>query len=161
MSDEIRPFKIHIDDAELDDLKRRLGATRWPDAQTVGDWSQGIPLDYVRTVCDYWAHQYDWRKTEARLNALSQFQTEIDGVDIYFLHIRSSRSDALPLVLTHGWPGSIIEQLKIIGFTILISCIGTAIIGYALKFTIGLRPTAEQEEAGLDLSDHGEEGYIL
>jgi pimeloyl-ACP methyl ester carboxylesterase len=114
MSDQLRPFKIHIDDAELDDLKRRLGATRWPDSQTVTDWSQGIPLDYVRTVCDYWAHQYDWRKTEARLNALPQFQTEIDGVDIYFLHIQSHNSDALPLVLTHGWPGSVIEFLKVI-----------------------------------------------
>ena len=114
MSDEIRPFKIHIDDAELADLKRRLRATRWPDAQTVGDWGQGIPLHYVQKVCDYWAHEYDWRKTEARLNALPQFQTDLDGVSIHFLHIRSRHDDALPLVLTHGWPGSIIEFLKII-----------------------------------------------
>jgi pimeloyl-ACP methyl ester carboxylesterase len=114
MSEEIRPFKIHIDDAELEDLKRRLRATRWPDAQTVGDWGQGIPLDYVRKVCDYWAHEYDWRKTEARLNTLPQFQTDLDGVSIHFLHIRSRHDDALPLVLTHGWPGSIIEFLKII-----------------------------------------------
>ncbi len=114
MGEEIRPFKIQVSDAELDDLRRRLRATRWPDAQTVGDWSQGIPLDYVRKVCDYWAHGYDWRKTEARLNALPQFQTELDGVDIYFLHIRSRQSDALPLMLTHGWPGSIIEFLKVI-----------------------------------------------
>jgi pimeloyl-ACP methyl ester carboxylesterase len=114
MSDEIRPFKIHIDDAELEDLKRRLRATRWPDAQTVGDWGQGIPLHYVQKVCDYWAHEYDWRKTEARLNALPQSQTDLDGVSIHFLHIRSRHDDALPLVLTHGWPGSIIEFLKII-----------------------------------------------
>ena len=114
MSDEIRPFKIHIDDAELADLKRRLRATRWPDAQTAGGWGQGIPLDYVQKVCDYWAHEYDWRKTEARLNALPQFQTDLDGVSIHFLHIRSRHDDALPLVLTHGWPGSIIEFLKII-----------------------------------------------
>jgi pimeloyl-ACP methyl ester carboxylesterase len=114
MSDEIRPFKIHIDDAELADLKRRLRATRWPDAQTVGDWGQGIPLHYVQKVCDYWAHEYDWRKTEARLNALPQSQTDLDGVSIHFLHIRSRHDDALPLVLTHGWPGSIIEFLKII-----------------------------------------------
>jgi pimeloyl-ACP methyl ester carboxylesterase len=114
MSEEIRPFKIHIDDAELADLKRRLRATRWPDAQTVGDWGQGIPLHYVQKVCDYWAHEYDWRKTEARLNALPQFQTDLDGVSIHFLHIRSRHADALPLVLTHGWPGSVIEFLKII-----------------------------------------------
>ena len=114
MSEEIRPFKIHIDDAELADLKRRLRATRWPDAQTVGDWGQGIPLHYVQKVCDYWAHEYDWRKTEARLNALPQSQTDLDGVSIHFLHIRSRHDDALPLVLTHGWPGSIIEFLKII-----------------------------------------------
>ena len=114
MSEEIRPFKIHIDDAELADLKRRLRATRWPDAQTVGDWGQGIPLHYVQKVCDYWEREYDWRKTEARLNALPQFQTDLDGVSIHFLHIRSRHDDALPLVLTHGWPGSIIEFLKII-----------------------------------------------
>ena len=114
MSEEIRPFKIHVDDSELEDLKRRLRVTRWPDAQTVGDWGQGIPLDYVQKVCDYWAHEYDWRKTEARLNALPQFQTDLDGVSIHFLHIRSRHDDALPLVLTHGWPGSIIEFLKII-----------------------------------------------
>jgi pimeloyl-ACP methyl ester carboxylesterase len=114
MSEEIRPFKIHIADAELEDLKRRLRATRWPDAQTVGDWGQGIPLHYVQKVCDYWEREYDWRKTEARLNALPQFQTDLDGVSIHFLHIRSRHDDALPLVLTHGWPGSIIEFLKII-----------------------------------------------
>jgi epoxide hydrolase len=114
MSDEIRPFKIQVEDAELEDLKRRLRATRWPDAQTVEDWSQGIPLDYVRNVCDYWARDYDWRKTEARLNALPQFQTDLDGVSIHFLHIRSRHEAALPLVLTHGWPGSIVEFLKVI-----------------------------------------------
>ena len=114
MSEEIRPFKIHIADAELEDLKRRLRAMRWPDAQTVGDWGQGIPLHYVQKVCDYWEREYDWRKTEARLNALPQFQTDLDGVSIHFLHIRSRHDDALPLVLTHGWPGSIIEFLKII-----------------------------------------------
>lgn len=114
MSEEIRPFRISVPDAEIDDLKRRLAATRWPDAPTVPDWSQGIPLDYVQKICDYWAHQYDWRKTEARLNALPQFQTELDEVDIYFLHIRSRHDDALPLVITHGWPGSVIEFLKVI-----------------------------------------------
>jgi epoxide hydrolase len=114
MSEEIRPFKIQVDDAELEDLKRRLHRTRWPDAQTVGDWSQGIPVDYLRKVCEYWASDYDWRKTETRLNALPQFQTDLDGVNIHFLHIRSRHPDALPLVLTHGWPGSVIEFLNVI-----------------------------------------------
>jgi len=114
MSEEVRSFKISVSDAELEDLRRRLRATRWPDAQTVDDWSQGIPLDYVQKVCDYWARQYDWRKTEARLNALPQFQTDLDGLPIHFLHIRSRHDDALPLVLTHGWPGSILEFLKVI-----------------------------------------------
>jgi pimeloyl-ACP methyl ester carboxylesterase len=114
MSEEIRPYKIQVSDAELDDLKRRLRATRWPDPQTVSDWSQGIPLDYVRTVCDYWAREYDWRKTEARLNAIPQFRTDLDGLGIHFLHIRSRHEEALPLVLTHGWPGSIIEFVKVI-----------------------------------------------
>jgi pimeloyl-ACP methyl ester carboxylesterase len=114
VSEEIRPFKIDVPDAELDGLKRRLNATRWPDPQTVPDWSQGIPLDYVQKVCEYWARDYDWRKTEARLNAIPQFVTDLDGVDIHFLHIRSRHSEALPLVLTHGWPGSIVEFLKVI-----------------------------------------------
>src|ERR1700683_4402782 len=109
MSEEIRPFKIQVDDAELEDLKRRLHRTRWPDAQTVGDWSQGIPVDYLRKVCEYWASDYDWRKTETRLNALPQFQTDLDGVNIHFLHIRSRHPDALALVLRHGWPRSVIE----------------------------------------------------
>jgi epoxide hydrolase len=114
MSEEIRPFKIHVSDAELADLKRRLAATRWPDRETVEDWSQGIPLSYLQKVCEYWARDYDWRKTEARLNAIPQFQTDIDGVSIHFLHVRSRHEDAMPLVLTHGWPGSIIEFLKVI-----------------------------------------------
>jgi pimeloyl-ACP methyl ester carboxylesterase len=114
MSEEIQPYKIHVSDTELDDLKRRLRSTRWPDAQTVGDWSQGIPLDYVQKICAYWAREYDWRKAETRLNALPQFRTDLDGVGIHFLHIRSRHEDALPLVLTHGWPGSIVEFLKVI-----------------------------------------------
>jgi pimeloyl-ACP methyl ester carboxylesterase len=114
MSDEIRPFKIHVADSDLEDLRRRLRATRWPDRQTVPDWSQGVPLDYVQNICEYWARDYDWRKTEARLNALPQFHTNLDGVGIYFLHIRSPHSDAAPLLLTHGWPGSVLEFLKVI-----------------------------------------------
>jgi len=114
MSEEIKPFKIHVTDTELDDLKRRLRATRWPEPQTVPDWSQGVPLDYVQKICDYWSRDYDWRKIEARLNALPQFHTDLDGLGIYFLHVRSPHADATPLILTHGWPGSVIEFLKVI-----------------------------------------------
>lgn len=115
MSDAIQPFKIHASEDDLQDLKRRLQTTRWPDPETVDDWSQGIPLAYVQDLCAYWANDYDWRATETRLNALDQFRTEIEGVDIHFLHIRSPHSNARPLVMTHGWPGSIIEFLKVIG----------------------------------------------
>src|SRR5207344_595059 len=114
MSEEIRPYKIHTTDQELDDLKRRLRATRWPDAETPGDWSQGIPLAYVQEVCAYWAERYDWRATEARLNRFPQFTTTIDGVDIHGLHVRSPHPDALPIVITHGWPGSVVEFHKVI-----------------------------------------------
>ncbi len=114
MNDEIQAFRIEINEDDLQDLKRRLQSTRWPDSETVEDWSQGIPLLYMQEVCEYWASDYDWRATEARLNVLDQFRTEIDGVGIHFLHIRSPHSDALPLVMTHGWPGSIIEFLKVI-----------------------------------------------
>ena len=114
MGDEVRPFKIHVSEADLENLKERLRATRWPDPQTIPDWSQGIPLDYVQKVCEYWARDYDWRKIEARLNALPQFHTDLDGLGIYFLHIRSPHADAAPLILTHGWPGSVLEFLKVI-----------------------------------------------
>ena len=113
MSD-IREFRIEISDDVLTDLKRRLEATRWPDAETPDDWAQGIPLAYMQEVCAYWANQYDWRATEARLNAFPQFKTEIEGLDIHFLHARSKQADALPLIMTHGWPGSVVEFLKVI-----------------------------------------------
>ena len=113
MTTEIRPFRIEISDAALEDLRRRLAATRWPDPEPVPDWTQGTPLAYVQDVCAYWAAEYDWRATERRLNALSQFVTPIDGVDIHFVHIRSRHDDAMPLVMTHGWPGSIVEFLKV------------------------------------------------
>jgi epoxide hydrolase len=115
MSDDITGFRIDIPDADLDDLRRRLRQTRWPERQTVDDWSQGIPLAYVRQLCEYWLDRYDWRATEARLNRLPQFVTEIDGIDIHFLHARSAEEGALPLVITHGWPGSLVEFLKVIG----------------------------------------------
>ena len=114
MSDAIEPFQIQIDQAALDDLHDRLAHTRFPDAEPVDDWRQGIPLEYMRALCDYWRNEYDWRATEARLNRLPQFKTEIDGVGIHFLHVRSPVADAAPLVITHGWPGSVIEFAKVI-----------------------------------------------
>ncbi|MFC3502051.1 epoxide hydrolase family protein [Micromonospora krabiensis] len=112
---EIRPFTVQIPDADLADLRRRIAATRWPDRETVPDQSQGTQLATVQALARYWEQEYDWRKVEARLNSLPQFLTEIDGLDIHFIHVRSKHEDALPLIVTHGWPGSIIEQLKIIG----------------------------------------------
>jgi pimeloyl-ACP methyl ester carboxylesterase len=113
-SDSIRPFKVHFPDEALADLKRRIAATRWPEKETVADQSQGVQLATIQKLARAWA-DYDWRKVEAKLNALPQFITEIDGVDIHFIHVRSKEKNALPVIVTHGWPGSIIEQLKIIG----------------------------------------------
>jgi pimeloyl-ACP methyl ester carboxylesterase len=110
----IRPFHINIPEEELVDLRRRIAATRWPEQETVTDQSQGVQLATMQKLADYWTKDYDWRKVEARLNALPQFVTNIDGLDIHFIHVRSKHPDALPLIVTHGWPGSIIEQLKII-----------------------------------------------
>ena len=112
--DAIRPFRINVPEEELVDLRRRLAATRWPEKETVTDDSQGVPLATLRELVRYWQTDYDWRKVEARLNALPQFITEIDGLDIHFIHVRSKHDNALPLIVTHGWPGSVIEQLKII-----------------------------------------------
>ena len=112
---EIRPFGVNFPDDALVDLRRRVAATRWPDKETVADPSQGVQLATVQQLARYWQTDYDWRKAEARLNALPQFVTEIDGLDIHFIHVRSKHENALPLIVTHGWPGSIIEQLKIIG----------------------------------------------
>jgi pimeloyl-ACP methyl ester carboxylesterase len=112
---DVRPFTLDIPEADLDDLRERLSRTRWPERETVDDWSQGVPLAYLQEVCEYWQHRYDWRRCEKRLNDLGQFQAEIDGLDIHFLHVRSPHADALPLVLTHGWPGSVIEFLDVIG----------------------------------------------
>ncbi|MFD9890149.1 epoxide hydrolase family protein [Amycolatopsis sp. NPDC059027] len=112
---EITPFRIEIPEADLADLADRLRRTRWPEPETVADWSQGIPLDYVRRFCEYWADGYDWRASEARLNSFAQYRTEIDGLGIHFLHAESPHPDAFPLVITHGWPGSIVEFTKVIG----------------------------------------------
>ena len=110
----IRPFRVDVAEAELAELRRRITATRLPEKETVDDFSQGVPFATVEKLAHYWAVEYDWRKVEARLNALPQFVTEIDGLDIHFIHVRSQHSDALPLIVTHGWPGSIVEQLKIV-----------------------------------------------
>jgi pimeloyl-ACP methyl ester carboxylesterase len=113
-SNEIRPFHVSFPDTELADLRRRIKATRWPEAETVADASQGVQLATLQALARYWATEHDWRKVEARLNALPQFVTTIDGLDIHFIHVRSRHADALPLIVTHGWPGSVIELLKII-----------------------------------------------
>jgi epoxide hydrolase len=114
-SDEVAPFRIEVPQAALGDLRARLAGTRWPEAETVDDWSQGVPLSYLRELCHHWAEDYDWRATERRLNLLPQFRTEIDGLGIHLLHVRSPHPDAFPVVLTHGWPGSVVEFLKVIG----------------------------------------------
>jgi pimeloyl-ACP methyl ester carboxylesterase len=111
----IRPFQIHVPKEALTDLRRRLAATRWPEPETVSDRSQGVQLATMKELVRYWQGGYDWRKVEARLNALPQFVTNIDGLDIHFIHVRSKQAKALPVIITHGWPGSVIEQLKIIG----------------------------------------------
>jgi len=111
---EIRPFQVDIPDEALEDLRRRIAATQWPEKETVPDDSQGVPLATMQKLARYWATEYDWRRCEAELNALPQFITEIDDLDIHFIHVRSQHEDALPLIVNHGWPGSIIEQLKII-----------------------------------------------
>jgi pimeloyl-ACP methyl ester carboxylesterase len=115
----MREFRLEVPESELVDLRERLAHTRWPDAATVGGWTQGVPLDYARELCDYWAHQYNWRRCEAELNALPQFRTGLDGggddtVEVHLIHARSRHQGALPLLLTHGWPGSIVEFLGIV-----------------------------------------------
>ena len=114
-STEIRPFTVHIPKADLNDLRRRILATKFPEKETVADATQGVQLATMQQLASYWAKDYDWRKVEAKLNALPQFVTTIDGVDIHFIHVRSKHKNALPVIITHGWPGSIIEQIKVIG----------------------------------------------
>ncbi|WP_199300431.1 epoxide hydrolase family protein [Trichocoleus sp. FACHB-262] len=111
----IRPFRVYVPQEAIDDLRRRIAVTRWPDRETVTDQSQGVQLATMQELIRYWGTEYDWRKAEAKLNALPQFVTNIDGLDIHFIHVRSKHPNALPLLVTHGWPGSVIEQLKIIG----------------------------------------------
>ncbi|WP_375286199.1 epoxide hydrolase family protein [Sphingomonas sp.] len=115
MDDSVQPFRLSIPDSAIEDLYGRLDATRWPEPATVDDWSQGVPLDAARELCRHWREGYDWRRCEAELNQLGQFRTEIDGCGIHFVHVRSPEPHALPLVMTHGWPGSVIEFLDVIG----------------------------------------------
>ena len=112
--DAIRPFRVNIPEEQLVDLRRRIAATRWPDQETVSDGSQGVQLTKFQEVIRYWGTDYDFQKVEARLNALPMFMTEIDGVDIHFIHVTSRHANALSFIITHGWPGSVIEQLKVI-----------------------------------------------
>jgi pimeloyl-ACP methyl ester carboxylesterase len=113
--DAIVPFRVAVPQARIDDLKRRLAATRWPERETVSDWSQGVPLDAAKRLVTYWHDRYDWRKFERKLNSYPQFRTQIDGLGIHFIHVKSKHANALPIILTHGWPGSVVEFLKIIG----------------------------------------------
>ncbi|HEY4110786.1 epoxide hydrolase family protein [Puia sp.] len=113
-AESIKPFEVHFPQADLDDLHRRIVATKWPEKETVNDFSQGTPLATIQRLAQYWADQYDWRKVESRLNSLPNYMTTIDGLDIHFIHIRSKHEKALPMIVTHGWPGSVVEQLKIV-----------------------------------------------
>src|SRR2546423_3423738 len=111
----ISPFRIEVPEEQLGELRRRIATTRWPSKELVADRSQGVQLATIQELTRYWATDYDWRRCEARLNALPQFKTEIDGVDVHFIHVRSSHEDALPLIMTHGWPGSVIEMIDSVG----------------------------------------------
>jgi pimeloyl-ACP methyl ester carboxylesterase len=115
VTESIEPFRVTVPQVAVDDLKRRLAQTRWPNAQTVGDWSQGVPLQKARALVEYWRDRYDWRPFETKLNSFPQFRTQIDGLGFHFIHVKSKHADALPIILTHGWPGSVIEFLDVIG----------------------------------------------
>src|SRR5205085_6977530 len=112
---DIRPFHYHATQEAIDELRRRIAATQWPEKETVADQSQGVPLAAMKELARYWATDYDWRKAEAKLDAFPQFMTTIDGLDIHFIHVKSKNPNALPLIISHGWPGSILEQIKLIG----------------------------------------------
>ena len=111
----VRPFRIDVPEEDLDDLRRRIAATRWPSKELVENRSQGVQLATLQELARYWASDYDWRECEAKLNALPQFTTEIDGVDVHFIHVKSPHKNALPLIMTHGWPGSVVEMLETVG----------------------------------------------
>ncbi len=146
MSD-ITPFQIETPEAELADLKTRLSLVRWPDKETPDDWSQGIPLGYMKDIQQYWLNEYDWPARQALLNQWDGYKTEIDGLDIHFLHVKSANDNARPLLVTHGWPGSIIEFQKIIGPLLhslncngLIACAGNKNTGRLSGILLNLQP---------------------
>src|SRR5260221_8050485 len=112
---DVTPFKVSVPQSAIVDLKRRLASTRWPERETVGDWSEGVPLEKAQALVAYWRDKYDWRRFEARINAFAQYRTQIDGVGIHFIHMRSPHPNALPIILTHGWPGSVVEFMEVIG----------------------------------------------
>ena len=112
---DVRPFRVDVPQESLDDLRRRIASTRWPSTELVDDRSQGVQLATMQELARYWTAEHDWRKAEAKLNGLPQFQTEIDGLDVHFIHVRSKHDDALPLIMTHGWPGSVVELIETIG----------------------------------------------
>ena len=114
-STAIRPFSVSIPESDIEALRARVEDTRWPERETVADPSQGVQSETMQALARYWASEYDWRACEARLNALPQFMTEIDGLDIHFIHVRSEHDDAMPLIITHGWPGSVVEMLDVVG----------------------------------------------
>ncbi len=111
----VTPFKVSVPQRAIDDLNRRLASTRWPERETVGDWSQGVPLQKAQALVAYWRDKYDWRRFETRINAFPQYRTQIDGVGIHFIHVGSPQKNALPIILTHGWPGSVVEFMEVIG----------------------------------------------
>src|SRR5579871_1480065 len=112
---DVRPFRLEVPQGEIDELRRRIDATRWPTRELVTDRSQGVQLAAIQNLARYWTSEYDWRRCEARLNALPQFKTQIDALDIHFIHVKSAHENALPLIMTHGWPGSVVELLETIG----------------------------------------------
>src|SRR3990170_6276540 len=151
---DVRPFQVEIPEEELAELRRRIEATRWPSKELVADRSQGVQLATMQALARYWTTEYDWRKCEARLNALPQFTTEIDGVDIHFIHVRSPHEHALPLIMTHGWPGSVVELLDIVGpLTDPTAHGGTAADAFHLVLPSlpGYGFSAEPTEVGWDL----------
>src|SRR3954447_7241459 len=150
----IRPFTVHFREQTLDDLRRRLATTRWPTRELVSDRSQGVQLATMRALGEYWEHEYDLRRVQSRLNALPQFTTEIDGVNIHFLHVKSGHRNALPLIMTHGWPGSVIEMLDSVGpLTDPTAHGGTATDAFHLVLPSlpGYGFSAEPTEVGWDL----------
>ena len=141
---DVRPFQVEISEEELAELRRRIEATRWPSQELVGDRSQGVQLATLQALARYWTTEYDWRRCEARLNALPQFVTEIDGLDIHFLHVRSRHENALPLIIIHGWPGSVIEMLEVVGpLTDPADLVEFADRGHSLTIDAGWREVAE------------------